>query len=207
MRESKRPPHTLYKRLFNSIIVLSLSMLVLSVTAQDLENKSYFHLAQGRNDILLMQGTINGDTPDQLKTVLNTYPDITTIVMLYCPGSSDDEANIPMARQVRALGLNIHLTASSDIASGCVDFFLAGSQRTMERGAKIGVHSWYDDDDQKDATDYPADSPEHEMNRKYIEDMLGSDAFYWFTINAASADDMYYMTEQEIIQYQLLTQH
>ena len=196
----------MYQRLINSIIKLSLVMLTLSATAKDLENESDFQLAQGRNDILLMQGTINSDSPAQLRAMLNTYPSITTIVMLYCPGSSDDEANFPMARAVRARGINTHLASGSDIASGCVDFFLAGSQRSMEHGAKIGVHSWYDDDDKKDATDYPTDSPEHELNRKYIQDMLGSDAFYWFTINAAPADGMHYMSEQEITEYRLLTQ-
>ena len=63
-----------------------------------------------------------------------------------------------------------------------------------------------DDDDQKNATDYPTDSPEHELNRQYIKHMVGSDAFYWFTIYAAPADCMHYMTEQEITKYRLLTQ-
>lgn len=207
MNENTLPLRIVHKRLIRIIIMLSLAMLTLPTTAQDLENETDFQLAKDRNDILLMQGTINSDTPAQLKAVLNTYPGITTIVMLYCPGSSDDEANFPMARAVRARGINTHLTSTSDIASGCVDFFVAGSQRSMERGAKIGVHSWYDDDDQKNAIDYPTDSPEHELNRQYIEHMLGSDAFYWFTIYAAPADGMHYMTEQEITKYRLLTQY
>ena len=149
MNENTLPLRIVHKRLIRIIIMLSLAMLTLPTTAQDLENETDFQLAKDRNDILLMQGTINSDTPAQLKAVLNTYPGITTIVMLYCPGSSDDEANFPMARAVRARGINTHLTSTSDIASGCVDFFVAGSQRSMERGAKIGVHSWYDDDDQK----------------------------------------------------------
>ena len=36
--------------------------------------------------------------------------------------------------------------------------------------------------------------------------MLGSDDFYWFTIEAAPADDIYYMTNQEIIDYGLITE-
>jgi len=45
----------------------------------------------------------------------------------------------------------------------------------------------------------------HEKNRKYIEDMLGSDEFYWFTINAAPADDIHRMTNDEIVRFGLLT--
>lgn len=174
-------------------------------SAQDLEEVTFFQVAEDREGVLEMEGTINSDTPTQLKAILDANPEIRTIEMYYCPGSSDDEANFPMARMVRARGLNTHITSQSQIASGCVDFFLAGNARTMERGAKIGVHSWYDDDSHKKATDYPPDSPEHELNRKYIEDMLGSDAFYWFTIKAAPANGMHYMTEEEIADYELLT--
>ena len=75
----------------------------------------------------------------------------------------------------------------------------------MEPGARIGVHSWYDDDDEMDGVDYPRDAPDHELNRRYVEDMLGTDAFYWFTLEAAPADGMHYMTEAEIARFGLLT--
>ena len=105
---------------------------------------------------------------------------------------------------VREQGLNTRLLSHSAIDSGGVDLFLAGVERTMESGAHIGVHSW--SDGFKDAADFPKDAPEHEQNRKYIEEMLGDDAFYWFTIYAAPAADIYAMTEAEIEQYGLLTQ-
>ena len=35
--------------------------------------------------------------------------------------------------------------------------------------------------------------------------MLGDDAFYWFTIEAAPADDIYEMSDAEIAEYGLLT--
>ena len=47
---------------------------------------------------------------------------------------------------VRNRGIATHLPADGEIASGGVDFFLAGVKRTAEAGAKIGVHSWADDD-------------------------------------------------------------
>ena len=176
-----------------------------SAGVPDLEEITVFEVTGEQGDILLMKGTINSGTPAQLNALLSANPQIRTIVMLYCPGSSDDEVNFPMARMVRARGLNTHITSQSEISSGCVDFFLAGNVRTMERGAKIGVHGWFDDDDGKEATDYPRDSTEHELNRKYVEDMLGSDAFYWFTIEAAPAKRMHYMNEEEIALYGMLT--
>ena len=153
---------------------------------------------------LFMNGEINSKTPQQLKEVVEANPNITTIVMLDVPGSCDDEANLPMATWVRNQGLNTYLTKTSHVASGGTDFFLAGVNRTMEEGAQIGVHSW--SDGMKEAKDVPKNDPAHEMNRKYIEDMLGKDDFYWYTIYAAPASDIHYMTAEEIHTFQLVTQ-
>lgn len=155
---------------------------------------------------LYMNGEINSKTPKQLKKIVEENPQVRTIVMLVVPGSCDDEANFPMAKWVREKGLNTYLTKDSIVASGGTDFFLAGNERTMEAGAKIGVHSWKDVGTGKEAKEIPKDSPEHEMNRKYIEDMLGKDDFYWYTIYAAPADDIYFMTDEEILKYGMVTE-
>jgi len=155
-------------------------------------------------EALIMNGEINSKTLDQFEEVIGENPQITVLIEENVPGSLDDDTMIPLAYRVRELGLNTHLRATSDINSGGVDLFLAGVERTMEKGAHIGVHSW--SDGVREAKDYPKDAPEHEKNRAYIEDMLGSDAFYWFTIYAAPADEIHGMTEDEIIEYGLLTQ-
>jgi hypothetical protein len=156
-----------------------------------------------RGELLLMSGEINSKTLDQFEAVIAQNPNITTLVELDVPGSLDDDTMIALAYRVRKLGLNTRLTATSKIYSGGVDLFLAGVQRTMEPGAEIGVHSW--SDGTREAKGYPRDAPEHEQNRRYIEQMLGSDAFYWFTIYAAPADDIHIMSELEIAEYGLLT--
>ena len=157
-----------------------------------------------RGEELWMNGEINSKTYDQFVAVLEENPQITTLVEEVVPGSMDDDTMIKLAYFVREKGLNTKLLAHSAIDSGGVDLFLAGASRTMERGAHIGVHSW--SDGVRDAAHYPKDSPEHEQNRKYIEDMLGNDEFYWFTIYAAPADGIYEMKEAEIVQYGLLTE-
>lgn len=157
-----------------------------------------------RDNELWMNGEINSKTYDQFVAVLAENPQITTLVEEIVPGSLDDDTMIKLAYFVREQGLNTKLLAHSAIDSGGVDLFLAGASRTMERGAHIGVHSW--SDGVRDAADYPKEAPEHEQNRKYIEDMLGDDAFYWFTIYAAPANGIYEMKEAEILQYGLLTE-
>ncbi len=174
-------------------------MLVISV--MNMTQTTEFRV-EGEN--LLMRGEINSRTLKQFEEVYRDNPHITPLVELDVPGSLDDDTMIPLAYRVRELGLNTHLTASSKIYSGAVDLFLAGTKRTMEEGAVIGVHSWSDGD--RDAADYPRDAPEHEQNRKYIEDMLGSDDFYWFTIYAAPADGIHEMSAEEIARYGLLSE-
>lgn len=151
-----------------------------------------------------MNGEINSKTLTQFEAIIAKNPDINLLIEEVVEGSLDDDTMIALAYRVRELGISTHLNADSEIYSGGVDLFLAGVNRTMVSGAKIGVHSW--SDGSKDASDYPKNSPEHEQNRKYIEDMLGEDAFYWFTIYAAPADDIMLMSDEEIVQYGLLTQ-
>ena len=152
---------------------------------------------------LFMEGEINSKTLKQFEAVIAQNPGITTLVELEVPGSLADDTMIPLAYRVRELGLTTHLTSTSRIYSGGVDLFLAGVNRTMENGAEIGVHSW--SDGSREAKNYPRDALEHEQNRKYVEDMLGDDAFYWFTIYAAPADDIHIMSQDEINTYGLLT--
>lgn len=156
-----------------------------------------------RDDELWMNGEINSKTHAQFDEIMAQNPQITTIVEDVVPGSFDDDAMIEFAYAVRERGLNTRLHSQSEIDSGGVDLFLAGIERSMERGAHIGVHSW--SDGFKEAAEFPRDAPEHEANRSYIEDMLGADDFYWFTIFAAPADGIHEMTEAEIIEYGLLT--
>ncbi len=154
-------------------------------------------------DDLRMSGLINRKTLEQFEAVLADNPQVRRLVELKVMGSVDDDTMIRLAYRVRQLGLDTHLTAESEIYSGGVDLFLAGVRRTAEPGAVIGVHSW--SDGFRDAADYPRDAPEHEMNRKYVEDMLGADDFYWFTIHAAPAGEIHVMSAEEIAQYGLLT--
>ncbi len=194
--------------LIGSVVVLIIIVFLLSPLGQlpliMIMNNIESTQLEVRGEELWMNGEINSKTYDQFVAVLEENPQITTLVEEVVPGSMDDDTMIKLAYFVREKGLKTKLLAHSAIDSGGVDLFLAGTERTMERGAHIGVHSW--SDGVRDAADYPKDSPEHEPNRKYIEEMLGDDAFYWFTIYAAPANGIHPMTEAEIEQYGLLTQ-
>lgn len=153
---------------------------------------------------LFLSGEMTSRTPANFVAALDANPQVTTVVQTYMPGSLDDEAVLRMGYALRDRGLNTHLTAQSEIYSGAVDLFLAGRQRTMESGAVIGVHAWADGFGE--ATDYPRGAAEHRSTVAYTREMLGSDAFYWFTLQAAPSDGIHEVTAAEIARFGLLTQ-
>jgi hypothetical protein len=155
----------------------------------------------------IMNGVIGSNTPQHWDNFIAAFPSTDKIIMKDCPGSEDDIANLEAARKVRAKNLTIHLPSDAEIASGAVDFYLAGTTRTRETGSKIGVHSWASLF--KSATDYPVGHENHQPYIDYYVEMgfsqADSEAFYYFTINAAGANDIYWMTEAEIVEYKLVT--
>lgn len=156
-----------------------------------------------QNEKIYLMGEFNSQSYDQVVNVLEANPQIRQIVLTANAGSLDDETTFRLARYIRNHQLNTHLLGQSVIASGAVDLFLSGIERTIEKGARIGVHSW--SDGIRQASDFPPDHTDHKMNAEYVDTMLGSDEFYWFTIRAAPAGSIYWMTEDEIRRYHLIT--
>jgi len=157
----------------------------------------------------IMNGVIGSNTPKHWDNFIAANPNTTKIILKDCPGSEDDEATLEAARKIRQQGVAIHLPADAVIASGAVDLFLAGTTRTRAPGSKIGVHSWSDGGN-KEATDFPVGHANHQPYIDYYKEMgfsqADAEAFYYFTINAAKAVDIHWMTDAEISQFKLLTQ-
>lgn len=153
---------------------------------------------------LEVSGTLNQNTLAAFEAVIAEHPGVNRLVLLDVPGSVDDDANLQLGHRVRDLGLDTHLTATSEVYSGGSDLFLAGVNRSMEQGAIIGVHSW--GTATESATDFPKEHPVHQSYVDYTARMLGSAEFYWFTLTAAPAEGMHNMTPAEIEKYRLLTE-
>ena len=151
-----------------------------------------------------MKGEIDSNMPKRVRQLHENYPEVTTIVMQEVPGSMDDEANLAAARLVRSYGLNTLVPTDGLIASGGVDFFLAGVERIVEPNAMLGVHSWAGDD--FTGAELPRDNPEHRLYLDYYAEMGIPAEFYWFTLGSAPVEDIHFMTPEEIAQYQITTQ-
>ncbi|PIE77473.1 MAG: hypothetical protein CSA15_12785, partial [Candidatus Delongbacteria bacterium] len=117
------------------------------------------------NKTVEMDGDIRTKTLKDFNELQETYPKIKTINIKNCGGSLDDTANLKMSLKVHQSGINMHLMDNAKIASGGVDFFLAGVKRTRGKNTKIGVHAWGGDGDS--ATDYPKGHANHLPYIKY----------------------------------------
>ncbi|MEO0439374.1 MAG: alpha/beta hydrolase [Pseudomonadota bacterium] len=147
----------------------------------------------------LASGTLVPDSGDHINAVRRTNGDITTLVMLNVPGSDDDNDYMDAAWKLHQDKFTTIVPSVGLIASGGTDFFLAGTNRIIEPGACIGVHSWEDvGPPAYSANSLPRDHEDHEDFLKYFAAIGIAADFYWFTINAASASDMHWMSPAEI---------
>ena len=171
--------------------------------------ETYYDVTDGlveftvEGDKAYMEGVISYRTIARVEELIDEHPQVTTIVMVEVPGSVDDEANLIASRLVRQAGLNTNVPEGGYIASGGVDFFCAGVERTAHKNSTFGVHSWSWGGDTS-ADELPKTDPEHEVYLAYFREMGIDEEFYWFTIEAAPADDMYDMTYEELIAYGLI---
>ncbi|WP_296677108.1 alpha/beta hydrolase [Novosphingobium sp.] len=104
-------------------------------------------------------------SPAQFGAMLKAHPGIAVIEMIECPGTEDDRANLLLGRMIHARGIATHVPAGGSVRSGGVELFLAGARRVADEGSEFAVHAW-EDEDGREATDYPADAPE---NRAYLD--------------------------------------
>ncbi len=157
------------------------------------------------NNFAVMVGYINSGTPAAVDKLLADHKNITTLIMLDVPGSIDDYSNLIASRKVRDASLHTFVPEGGMIASGGTDFFFSGVSRRITPSTQIGVHSW--SDGTKEASEYPVG---HEYHQPYIDYYMEmgltekeSKDFYYFTIYAAPAAGVHWMTAGEIEKYKL----
>lgn len=156
-----------------------------------------------KNNIAYMSGIICSNTPALVLELLYKHPEVRTIEMELVPGSIDDVSNLRASLYIHRFGLTTRLNKNSIIASGGTDLFLAGRKRIIEKGAKIGVHAW--DGGDTPATELSKEDEAHQLYIEYYKTVNIPEAFYWYTLKAAPASDIHFMTEKEINKYKIRT--
>ncbi len=149
-------------------------------------------------------GYTDGRSVSYAKGFFNDNPQVDTIVLQNMSGTQDADQNLRIAREIRKRGLNTHLESRSRIASGAVDLFIAGQQRTAECGAKIGVHSWSAGGIYDAQESYFDDR--RGIQERFLRDMGIDPSFYVFTREAAPAKGIHILSDDEIRQFDLTTE-
>gem|GEM_PF-555140 len=152
----------------------------------------------------VMTGVIGPSTPGRVLELILEHPEVERIVMEEVPGSMDDHANLRAARLLRRHGLATHVPEEGEVASGGTDFFLAGVVRSRGAGARFGVHSWSGGPGEEGA-DVPRHDEEHVKYLEFYREMGIPEAFYWYTLEAAPADDIHWMTDEELERFGVLS--
>jgi len=162
----------------------------------------YFKDNQTVKDSLYMRGVIYRNTFNDISDVLNKNPEVKTLVMIDVPGSIDDEINLLASQEIRKRNINTYIPKDGMVASGGTDMFIAGVERNAHFTAKFGVHSW--SDGEKGGNQYPKDHPDHSLYLDYYAAMGVPSNFYWYTLDAAPAEEIHWMTQSELFGYEVL---
>ncbi len=142
----------------------------------------------------------------KVKKFLKNNPQVDIFVLEHMPGTRDSFTNLKIARYIRKKGIKTQLGQISFIASGGVDLFIAGAERTMECGARIAVHSWSVGGNKFRFSPNDLRRDEHRpRHEKFLSDMGVDPAFYVFTREASEPESVHIMTNEEIARYGLLT--
>lgn len=155
----------------------------------------------------LLDGELGTRAYSQVKDLIDNYPEVKTIVLGKINGSLNDAVNMHTGRILREANLNTKVLSNSSIASGGVDLFCAGKKRIMEKGAKVGIHSWCCVGDLT-AIEVPKDHPAHQYQLDYFTMCLGTELgpeFYFHTLHSAPFNDIHWMTDDEIKQWKIAT--
>ncbi len=154
-----------------------------------------------------LNGEVGTNSLSDFNTLYSANPNVNSLHIISCEGSLDDDANFLLMQRVYDLAFSTHLEDNAIIASGGVDLFRSGVIRTRGENIQIGVHSWEDGSSQ--ASDYSVgDSVHTPYINSYISIGMTEEeatSFYFFTINAASAASIHWMTEQEMVTYSMFT--
>lgn len=149
-------------------------------------------------------GTTDSNSHNLVKDFVRENPDVDTLILQAMPGTLDMDTNRRVVMDIRAAGLATHVPADGRIASGAVDWFIAGSPRTIECGAMIGVHSWGSKTGERgDKTFYDG---QLRTQRYFLSRMSVDPDFYEFTRSAAGPDDIYWLSVDEMLRYRLISQ-
>jgi hypothetical protein len=152
-----------------------------------------------------LDGVICSGSFDSFNELISHHPNIETFNIDMIEGSLDDETNMVLSKAIHDHGINTHLNEGGLIASGGVDLYLAGVYRSAhDHKPKMGVHSWGEPEDGMTGDTLVKSHPIHNEYLNYYRYIGINQEFYWFTLAAAPAEDMHWMTLNELKKFNVI---
>lgn len=186
-------------------ILLSSCSLLLPKEIRQYEKLDVFSISENKQ-IIILDGVINSSALKQFKALTTEYSKVKRIEIVDCFGSINDDINLELSKYIYDNKFDIHLLDSGSVASGGTDLFLAGRNRTKGNHTSVGVHSWAGLS--KTALDFPVGHKNHLPYINYYHSIgftqEDAENFYYFTINAAEASSIHWMTDEELIKYKVI---
>jgi len=185
------------------IIVIAAVLMMGIMTFRDVTKPHEHDLTfEVQGTTAIVRGTTDSHSHNLIKTLKRENPQVNRLILQSMPGTKDMDTNRRVVLDLRAEGIATHVPADGYIASGAVDWFIAGSPRTIECGAKIGVHSWGSKIGARgDQTLFDA----QRGTQRYFLNKMGVDPdFYEFTRSAAGPDEIYLLNVEEMLRYGLI---
>ncbi|MCB9992376.1 MAG: hypothetical protein H6873_01830 [Hyphomicrobiaceae bacterium] len=154
--------------------------------------------------VLLLQGTIQPDSGDQLLAELGQHAEYIKRIELDSPGGVV-EAALMMGRLIREGEFPTSVGAGHFCASSCPLVLAGGAVRTLDPKSVIGVHQIYAviDEDVRSPAEAMSDAQATtaEIGR-YLDDM-GIDPKLWFHALETPPSELYYLTPEEMASFGL----
>lgn len=149
---------------------------------------------------LIMRGTIDDTTSKRLQKVLDENPGISTLVLDQVPGGTEFRHVTAVGRLVRQRRIQTRIPQQGIVLMGGLDVFLAGTQRSITLGARVGIFAWQSNDSEGNPIDASSLPRTHPLHRPYLDyyQSIGVDPdFYWFVLKKGEDGELYWLSLEE----------
>ena len=145
-------------------------------------------------DRLHISGPMNLATVESFEGLIEHNSGITTVVLGDLPRADQITHVVLLGYRVQGLRLNTEVAPGAEIVGPAVWLFLGGVERRIGEGARLVVSDW-------GGGALAREDAGHEEQRRFVQDMLGDDAFYWATLEPGSR----VLSAREIAEFGLVT--
>lgn len=143
---------------------------------------------------LYISGPMNLATVEGFEGLVEHHDGIATVVLGDLPEVDEITHVVLLGYRVRGLRLNTEIAEGAEVVGPAVWLFLGGVERRIGEGARLLVSDW-------GGGALAREDAAHEEQRRFVQDMLGDDAFYWATLQPGPRA----LSAEEIARFGLVT--